>query len=358
MGFVSRIFSKDGNISYIKKIDEELHDEIDFLLTIEYEYKKKIAIASNLTKDFDKQTLRALHQHLKRLERLVVKEERILCRFKQRIVDQEKKLSKLLDNLPIATVDFSGLKEELNLSQKFEALGTFLQLENNNLHNQMIFFKESGKTLISKQKLGELLTLIKKEGEVLLCGEDSPEYRMLIDIQLIIEDLQPKKGVIPWNVYSNLDHQSNGFDHGVTSQGTWGRGGAGLLIITPDAKEILLFKRSYSVMDPGLWGTTGGARKEISTGMEHPLITAVTESIEEMGPLPFGDIRKKPFIFLKPHTTFTYHTYILEINPKEKKNFTPRLNWENDDWRWFRRDQVESVRLHPGVKVLLESYRF
>ncbi len=244
MGFVSRIFSKDGNISYIKKIDEELHEEIDFLLTIEYEYKKKIAIASNLTKDFDKQTLRALHQYLKRLERLVVKEERILRRFKQRIVDQEKKLSELLDYLPIATVDFSGLKKELDLSQKFEALGTFLQLENNNLHNQMIFFKESGKTLISKQKLGELLTLIKKEGEVLLCGEDSPEYRMLIDIQLIIEDLQPKKGVIPWNVYSSLDHQSRGFDHGVTLQGTWGRGGAGLLIITSDAKEILLFKRS------------------------------------------------------------------------------------------------------------------
>ncbi len=111
-------------------------------------------------------------------------------------------------------------------------------------------------------------------------------------------------------------------------------------------------------MDPGLWGTTGGARKEMSMRMEHPLVTAVTESIEEMGPLPFGNIRKKPFIFIKPHTTFTYHTYILEINPKEKKNFTPRLNWENDDWRWFRRDQVESVRLHPGVKVLLESYRF
>lgn len=358
MGFVTRIFTKDGNIDYIRRIDEELHEEVNFLLVLENEYKQKIAIAGSLTKDFNKGKLGALRQHLNRVKKLVAKEERILRRFKRRIVDQEDKVKALLDSLPMATVDFSGLSDELDLPKKFEVLGTFLQLEDKNLQNQMGFFRGTDKTLISRIKLAELLALIKKEGEILLCGEDSPEYKMLIDLEVLIEDLEPKKGLISWNVFSNLHHKSNGFDHGVTSQGTWGRGGAGILVITPDAKEILLFKRSYSVMDPGLWGTTGGARREQATGMEHPLITAVTESIEEMGPLPFGNIRKKPFIFKKPHTTFTYHTYIFEINPKEKKKFVPRLNWENDDWKWFKINQAESVPLHPGVKVLLDEYRF
>jgi hypothetical protein len=220
MGFVSRIFGRNGSIDYIRGIDEDLHEEIDFFLLLEREYKQKIRVAGKLMEEYNKASLTPLKIALGRVEQLVTKEEIIIRRFKRRVIDQEEKLKGLLNSLPMATVDFSGLRQELDLPQKFKVLEIFLNLEDHNLQMQMGFFKKGDRTLIHPRKLAELLTLIRKEGEVLLSGENSPEYQTLVDLQVLIEDLEPKKGLISWVTYSNLHKQSKGFDHGITSQGT------------------------------------------------------------------------------------------------------------------------------------------
>jgi hypothetical protein len=167
-----------------------------------------------------------------------------------------------------------------------------------------------------------------------------------------------EKGYIPYEEYSRLDSHHGGFDLGITSSGTWGRGAAGILIVSPDLDEVLLLKRSGYVLDPNMWGIAGGARTETARGLEDSLVTAVAESREELGSLPRGIIRKQPYVYHKPGTDFTYETFILEIDPAGRESFVPVLNWENTQHRWFRRDSLKDVRLHPGVKEVLDNYRF
>lgn len=166
---------------------------------------------------------------------------------------------------------------------------------------------------------------------------------------------------IPFEVYSKLQQESDGEDIGFVDHGdskTWGKGGAGILIISPNMDEILLLKRSEAVQDPLLWGISGGARKETDIGLENSLVTAVTESIEEMGSLPRGFIRKQPYVYEKLGTSFTYETYILEIDVGEKDTFTPSLNWENNEWSWYKLSALEEIDLHPGVREVLDNYVF
>ena len=161
-----------------------------------------------------------------------------------------------------------------------------------------------------------------------------------------------------FEVYSRLHHESNGFDAGITSSGTWGRSAAGILVTSPDLVEVLLLKRSNSVLDPNMWGIPGGARKETANGLEDSIITAATESKEEMGTLPKGRIRKQSYVYQKPGTDFTYETFILEIDPTVRESFIPQLNWENTEYNWFRRDSLNEIPLHPGVKEVLDNYLF
>lgn len=46
----------------------------------------------------------------------------------------------------------------------------------------------------------------------------------------------------------------------------------------------------------------------------------------------------------------TFHCYFAFV-PEE---FRPRLNWENDDWGWFRRDALPRP-VHPGTARILAS---
>lgn len=167
---------------------------------------------------------------------------------------------------------------------------------------------------------------------------------------------------IPFEAYSTLHNQSKRFDTGfVFNAGagrTWGRGAAGILVVSSNLQEMLLLKRSSYVEDPHLWGIPGGARKEVENGLEEALITAVEESREEMGLLPRGKIRKNPYIYQKPHTDFTYQTFILEIDPDERTLFVPHLNWENTEYRWIQRNLMKDIALHPRVQEVLDNYQF
>jgi 8-oxo-dGTP pyrophosphatase MutT (NUDIX family) len=163
---------------------------------------------------------------------------------------------------------------------------------------------------------------------------------------------------IPYEVYSEVDRTLNGFDVGLTAHGTWGNSAAGILVVTTDFKRILLLQRSAEVLDPGLWGTPGGARKETSQGLEDALVAAVSETREEMDGIPKGWLRSVPYTYRKLGADFTYQTFVLEVDPAEVKRFRPRLNWENSGYRWFSVDELGDVPLHPGVKEVLENYQF
>lgn len=161
----------------------------------------------------------------------------------------------------------------------------------------------------------------------------------------------------PYEFYSKLHHISTGTDAGII-EGSFGRGGAGILIVTRDLKEVMLLKRSEGVLGPNLWGIAGGARKENGTGMEDAIITAAVEAKEEMGGLPKGRIKKISYAYKKPGTRFTYHTFALEIDPDERINYKPELNYENTEWKWFTREELIKLNskklIHPGVVEILK----
>ncbi|MBW6461832.1 MAG: NUDIX domain-containing protein [DPANN group archaeon] len=156
-------------------------------------------------------------------------------------------------------------------------------------------------------------------------------------------------------LFSSKDAREVGLVHHLDETNTWGLGGAGLLILSPEYQEVLLFKRSGLVHDSGYWGITGGARNIIGNSLEKSLVTAVVESREEMGSLPKGKILQGPYVYSKEGTDFTYETYILEIDAAEKGLFVPRLNWEHDKYGWFEIDKLSELDVHPGVLYVLEQ---
>lgn len=162
--------------------------------------------------------------------------------------------------------------------------------------------------------------------------------------------------------YSKLKPESRSLDPRLVynrfGERTWGIDGAGILIVSEDLKKILLLKRSEDVVDPFLWGISGGARKETSSGLEGALITALFETKEEIGSIPKGKIRKKPYLYERPGTNFSYRTFILEMDKEERKSFTPKLNWEHTDYLWVKRKDAGKMKLHPGVRNLLKNYEF
>jgi len=162
--------------------------------------------------------------------------------------------------------------------------------------------------------------------------------------------------------YCNLPGREEGSDVGLVSHGangnTWGNGAAGILIVSQDLQDVFLLKRAPRVLDPNVWGIPGGARKQTPNGLESAIVAAINESQEELGNLPKGKIRTEPYVYQKPGTTFTYETFILEIDPFDEKNYKPELNWENVDYGWFRRDSLQEITLHPGLKEVLDNYKF
>jgi hypothetical protein len=143
----------------------------------------------------------------------------------------------------------------------------------------------------------------------------------------------------------------------------WGHGGAGLMLLSPNNEAIMLLYRSEHVMDPELWGIAGGARREDANGnLEDALVAALSESMDEMGGLPEGKIRREPYIFHKPETNFTYQTFFMDVDSSEFPRYQPKLNWEHTDAGWFDRafvlGQMSPYHVHPGVLEVLKKYDF
>lgn len=126
----------------------------------------------------------------------------------------------------------------------------------------------------------------------------------------------------------------------------WGKEAAGCIFLARDTGRILLARRSNEVSyEPNTWAGWGGKLDDNET----PLQAAEREVEEETG---FRGNYKVNHLwtFNDPETGFRYHNYLVVV-PKE---FTPRLNWENDDYEWVEFGSWPRP-LHWGIELLLQN---
>ena len=136
-------------------------------------------------------------------------------------------------------------------------------------------------------------------------------------------------------------------DHRETLEktGYWGRTGAGGLFVARSTGRILLQRRGPHVLQPGQWGTWGGAVDRDET----PERALVREIGEEAG--YHGGYRLIPLHQYRDHD-FTFHNFLIEI-PDE---FEPTHSWETSGHLWTTLDELPSP-LHFGFQALLPSLR-
>jgi 8-oxo-dGTP pyrophosphatase MutT (NUDIX family) len=120
---------------------------------------------------------------------------------------------------------------------------------------------------------------------------------------------------------------------------------AGGIFYAEDTKRILVARRSGLVEDPYTWSTWGGKLDKEET----PEMTVKREIIEETG---YTGAYKLQHVHTYKDSKVTYDTFYL-IVPKE---FKPKLNWENLDYRWTRLEEIPEP-LHPGLRASLPQLK-
>lgn len=124
---------------------------------------------------------------------------------------------------------------------------------------------------------------------------------------------------------------------------TYGRRGAGCIILAKTTNRILLPFRSDEVPSGNCWGTWGGSLEE----NEHPVAGAKRELEEESG--YSGPMNLKLlYVYRSPNSSFSYFNYLAEVQDE----FTPTLNWETAKADWFEYDNWPKPQ-HIGLSQLL-----
>lgn len=132
--------------------------------------------------------------------------------------------------------------------------------------------------------------------------------------------------------------------------------GAGILILCPSTRRLLLGLRSSGGNEPHTWCNFGGG---MQTG-ETPLKTAIRENLEESEIYPFKIIESPLYINQKPDG-YRYYTYIGLVNGEVK----PAINHEHDDYNWFRLSELANIPLHsefskeihkPEIIQIIQNY--
>jgi len=146
--------------------------------------------------------------------------------------------------------------------------------------------------------------------------------------------------------------RENDIEHAETLErtGFWGKAGAGALVFSLNTSRFLIGHRSSMVEQPNTWGTFGGA----IDSDEQPLKAAIREVVEETG-LSLNDIvdSKLVYTFEHPESGFRYFNYIVVVEDE----FTPRLNWENQEAKWFECHDIPQP-IHFGLQSLIDSSGF
>ena len=143
-----------------------------------------------------------------------------------------------------------------------------------------------------------------------------------------------------------------GYRHGVSQtvpcrcgRFHYGRYGAAGLVLTNDAGEVLIARRSMYVHRPGTWAFPGGALDRA----ESPEDCAIREAEEELG-IPASAILVSRTVPGLDHGVWRY-TYVLASVAPETPTIRLSLGWETDEAAWVLPSAVTSLQLHPDLKV-------
>lgn len=131
--------------------------------------------------------------------------------------------------------------------------------------------------------------------------------------------------------------------------GFWGAfGGAGGIILARNSGRVLLARRSSRVLQPGTWGTIGGA---IDHG-EGPEETLIREIQEELGMHLHAADLHLCYTFRDAVSQFVYHNYTVLVD----EEFHPAPNWEVAEHAWVEFGQWPDP-LHFGMQAWLQDHQ-
>ena len=176
MSIISDIFGKKTD--WIKEINKDLHEEIEFLKELEESSKAKIKLATDFLKKWgSKGTLKELQKYMESVKHLAEKGEDIIGRFQKRIREQE---ADLLQAIHLAKVQITE-KEEVKIEGELKKLEQILDLEKDSLRKQLDFFKDTSENLWEERhKINELFQLFHDEAKILeTISENIDEFRSL-----------------------------------------------------------------------------------------------------------------------------------------------------------------------------------
>jgi 8-oxo-dGTP pyrophosphatase MutT (NUDIX family) len=149
---------------------------------------------------------------------------------------------------------------------------------------------------------------------------------------------------------NNDDDYDNDASHAeaLARTGYWGEMAAGMIFLAKDTGRIGIGKRSEYVLEPGTYGTMGGA----GNPGESPEQVAIREGCKEEAGYA-GKIEMIPLAVFEHHSGFKYFNFLGVV----EKEFEPTLNWENSSFSWV--DGLDSLPtpLHPGMHFLIANSR-
>lgn len=124
--------------------------------------------------------------------------------------------------------------------------------------------------------------------------------------------------------------------------------GAGILLICPKTKKVLLGLRSDNQEDNGVWCGFGGKAEAGET----PMQAAIREVWEEAKIHPKSYIVIKPAIHINQNTdSFKFHNYLGIIDSE----IQPMINNEHKDAKWFFISELSTIPLHFGLGTILSD---
>ena len=108
--------------------------------------------------------------------------------------------------------------------------------------------------------------------------------------------------------------------------GFWGRAAAGALVVSERSGRFLIAHRAEGTLQPGTWGTWGGAIDAGETPEE-----AVIRELQEEAEFIDDAANILPLYVFEHESGFRYSNFLVVVT----EEFQPVLNWEMQQFGWF-----------------------
>ncbi len=137
----------------------------------------------------------------------------------------------------------------------------------------------------------------------------------------------------------------NDHKNAMIETGFWGRAAAGAIVVSVLSGRFLIAQRAKGTLQPGTWGTWGGAIDAGETTLD-----AVIREFREETAYTRDPIDILPLYVFEHETGFRYSNYLVVVD----QEFEPILNWEMQQYGWFEFGDWPDP-LHFGLYQLLKD---